>query len=466
LLAEVRIDQSTRALDGLSARISLWRAGWDRADALQQYRTQLRVLEATLTGALVRLRHDLEGAAATPVGRTFALCRAADRRVELVRRVFDYYRTKFDQRDDPELGPVLRAADEVVWSCWAPPFRTLEDEHAGVARPPSPLPYIEPEYSPRAIPRDDPPPDLSPEADSVLVAFLGKLPVPVISLPPLCVTDPWWLILVAHEVGHHLQFDLCGGWTLVGTFGDIVESASAAAGAPEPGSWRNWSQEIFADLCSVYAVGPAAIRGIVQLELDDEERMLRSTRAKYPPPLVRIALLALAADRAGVRGREALDPLRIDGHGMPGPWGDYLRLQLKVAAEVLASLASTAVPAIGSLDRLFEWSPAAHLPGGRVSALRDGLLGRAPLHVQRSAVSPRLTTAAAVAAWDHVAGIPQPKDREEERAKLAERVPAAIVAGREEGTRAAERTAPIAVDRLVEDLSSLLSESFPLHEES
>ena len=81
------------------------------------------------------------------------------------------------------------------------------------------LPYIEPEYSPMAIPRDDPPPDLAPEADSVLAAFLGKLPVPLISLPPLCVTDPWWLILVAHEVGHHLQFDLCGGWTLVGTFG-------------------------------------------------------------------------------------------------------------------------------------------------------------------------------------------------------------------------------------------------------
>src|SRR6185369_5272204 len=41
-------------------------------------------------------------------------------------------------------------------------------------------------------------------------AALEVLPVPLVSLPVVH-QHPWWLAALAHEVGHHIQRDLCGG---------------------------------------------------------------------------------------------------------------------------------------------------------------------------------------------------------------------------------------------------------------
>src|SRR4029077_9858861 len=77
-------------------------------------------------------------------GKVFAACRTSDTRGELVRRVFTYYQEKFDQRRDQTRGPMLRAADEVVWSCWAEPFRNAIYRDPAITMRPAPLPYIEP----------------------------------------------------------------------------------------------------------------------------------------------------------------------------------------------------------------------------------------------------------------------------------------------------------------------------------
>ena len=101
--------------------------------------------------------------AAEPRGSVYDRCRLNERRALFLRRYWQYFATKWDQRDDIQLGPALRAAEEIVWSCWA-----AELDAAGAAAPePAPLPYVEPWYTPRAIPRSTPPPDLQ-ETDPLL----------------------------------------------------------------------------------------------------------------------------------------------------------------------------------------------------------------------------------------------------------------------------------------------------------
>ena len=122
-------------------------------DVAGQYASQLDVLRTAVVGPLAELRTIItDGLSASgEYRRVYAACRTSDTRAELVRRVFTYYQGKLDQRHDKSVGPVLRAADEVVWSCWAEPFRNAIYRDPAVTMPPAPLPYIESRTTPRRL---------------------------------------------------------------------------------------------------------------------------------------------------------------------------------------------------------------------------------------------------------------------------------------------------------------------------
>jgi hypothetical protein len=453
LLRQVRIEQSCRRLDRLRAVADEWIQQRHDEDVTGQYATQLDVLRTAVVGPLAELRTIASGLSAVcDTGRVYAACRTSDMRAELVRRVFAYYQGKLDQRQDESLGPVLRAADEVVWSCWAEPFRNATYRDRAVVMRPVPLPYIESRYSPAAVPRDDPPADLTAERDdSLLLRYLERLPIPLIALPAVCADDPWWLVYVSHEVGHHLQHDLADDWAMVKAFGGLAEAAGRAAGEADAARWRTWSAEIFADICSVHAMGPAAVYGIVQLELDDPDKMLRG-KAKYPPPLVRLGIMAAVAGRLGLEVTAALEPTGLDAANPPH-------------ATVITGLTDAALadPLCdrGPFRSLLGWNPAAFAPGGTVASLRDGLRDRIPLLIKPGIRMARLLTSAAVAAWEEVAGIADPRQREDSRSELAGRFLPAVVRGREEGTRAAADQVLPGIATLPADLTRLLIESIP-----
>jgi hypothetical protein len=453
LIRQVRIEQSCRRLDQLRAAVDEYIGQRHQEDVTGQYATQLDVLRAAVVGPLAELRTIVGGLSAVPdTGRVYAACRSCDTRGELVRRVFSYYQGKLDQRHDKSLEPVLRAADEVVWSCWAEPFRNAIYRDPAVTMRPAPLPYIESQYAPTAVPRDDPPADLMAERDdSVLVRYLERLPIPLIALPAVCAEDPWWLVYVGHEVGHHLQHDLADDWALVRAFGSLTEAAGRAAGEADPARWRTWSTEIFADICSVHTMGRAAVYGIVQLELDDPDKMLRG-KAKYPPPLVRLGIMAAVASRLGLDVTAALEPTGLDRATPP-------------YAAVITALADAALAdplgGRGPFRSLLGWNPGAFAPGGTVWSLRDGLRNRIPLRVKPGIRTARLLTSAAVAAWEEVASIPDPAQREDSRGELASRFLPAVMDGREEGTRAAAGPAAADTAALSDDLTRLLIGSIP-----
>lgn len=398
-----------------------------------------------------------------------ARCKQLDRQAALARKLWAWFRDKFDQRDDASLRDLLLAADEVVWSCYREVFDSAELTGAPIAeRGPAPLPYVDPSGIVEAFVRDEPPGGLAAgEDEQALWPFFARLPVPVIAIPVAWLDAPWWLALVGHEVGHHVQYDLVPAAALVAEVGERV--AAAVLGDQEPrgdlaaaGRWRAWSREIFADACSVAAVGTGAITALLQVELDTEERMLDGGRGRYPAPAVRLALLAELAARLGLDGSAALagfGPHALatsrdrDGHADPltleraAASADLAQVG-KVAAAVLeAPLAGT-----GPLAELFRFKAGDHQPGGRVAAWADALLngGARP---DRTLRAPRDQVGGAVLAWRELAGIADDGQRAEALAGLARTLLPLVTASRTPGTRAGGR------ERAPQDLSAELTET-------
>lgn len=153
---------------------------------------------------------------ALPAGEAYDECRRQDHRLLHARRLWRWYADKLDQRagpDDDVQTRTLKAADEVVWSCWKTAFTVLGTGGSDAGQigtgeiPAAPIPYLAPQFSASATPRADPPDGLRPGQDDLLRAHVERLPVPVVGLPPLASRRPWWLILTAHETSHHVQFE-------------------------------------------------------------------------------------------------------------------------------------------------------------------------------------------------------------------------------------------------------------------
>jgi hypothetical protein len=101
--------------------------------------------------------------------------------------------------------------------------------------------------------------------------------------------NPWTLGAVPHEVAHNIQADL-GLW-------DAAPAAIGArlreAGIDEPAAatWARWHKEVFADLCGVLLIGPAAVTSLTSVVSKSPARTLAyDARAVHPPPYLRVLI--------------------------------------------------------------------------------------------------------------------------------------------------------------------------------
>jgi hypothetical protein len=175
-------------------------------------------------------------------------------------------------------------------------------------------------------------------------------------------------------------------------------------------------------------------------------------KAKYPPPLVRLGLMAAVAGQLGLDVTGALEPAGLDTTGLP---------QAAVVTAVAAAARDDPLAGRGPFTSLLGWDGNAFAAGGTIDVLRKGLRDQHQLRVRPDIKTARQLTSAAVSAWEEVAGIADAHEREEQRAKLADRYLSAVAEGREEGTRAAGQQAPPGTATLPDDLTRLLVESIP-----
>jgi hypothetical protein len=470
--AEVRIERTLTKLDRLQREIATWLTARRRADKLDKHVTQLRALEGALIGPLAGLRQlTCSLPPATPLLDVYAACRAHDSCTTIVRRIWLFFKAKFDQRDDPTLSPLLAAADEVVWSCYSLPFASAQDSGIPTrGRGAAPLPYIEALDAPEAVLRDEPPSSLrGGRAHQVLSEYLGALPISLIGLPDGCVDEPWWLVYLGHEVGHHVQYDLApgSGWGAVSSFRELLRQAVARANhddllEEDADRWQAWSREIFADVCSVFSMGEAAIWAIRELELAGEATMLNRSRGRYPSPVVRLALLAKLAESMGLEGPSTMEGIDL-GTLVEGdhPLQARARRDLDMVRAVVAAVLRHGTNGYGSFQQLYAWTKDDFRPGGDAYGWTAVLAEAVPLIPDQRLAAARMTISGAVLAWNRVAAIPDPVERQDARDHLAEVLPLIVAQNREEGVRAAEPTAEPDLDGLGQKLTHLLLAAVP-----
>ena len=300
-----RVGTTLRSVRQLRTEIGSWLRDRRADSRFARFAGHFTALEQVTGRMLDAIEHDITAVRSDqPSGVVYERCRAADSRLGTVRRLHGWYADKYDQRLDAVSGVVLRGADEVVRSCWSEAFAAV-DRNA----PTGPLVYLDPRFDAVATPRVSVPTDLRTAADAVVGEFIRELPIPIVALPALCRTEPWWIVLAAHETGHHVQHDVAPG--LVAT---TQEALAKAVGSDGADCWAAWAQEVFADAFAVLTVGPAATWAVEELQHGEPARLVSmpSPGHRYPPPVIRTALLgelarAAECDRPGPGAAEWRD---------------------------------------------------------------------------------------------------------------------------------------------------------------
>lgn len=451
-----RVADTRREITRLRTELRGWLEIRRGRDTLQQFATQLNVLEAVLLRGLDGIEAELPAGGATETAQDFESCRRIDRATVWMRRVWTFFRSRFDQRDDARFKPLLAAADEVVWSCYAGPFRATNQ-----AVPSAPLAYVEDRFSPFAIPRVNRPPDLRLDIDAAFLAdFLAALPIPVLGLPPATVEQPWELVFVGHEAGHHVQFDLMAGAGLDTAFAaQLAARVEQAHGAAAAKRWAPWHREIFADAWSMVTMGPAAILAFIELEEGVDSRLLQR-HPDYPPPVVRIALMHALSGRLGVGADAALDtfspnafaagtPIVADGIDLRAE----LAADLKVVPTVAAMLADDAIALGATLSTLAGWplDPSLRTVD---DWRRDFGAANPPAPVEQLEAA-RVATSGAVWAWSDLQAL-QLATREDARQDLRDRTTSCVAACREQSVRAGTKPPAFAAGDSADLLRSLV----------
>jgi hypothetical protein len=429
----VRRERTVRLLARAQEAITRWlklREARD-VDANSQYVGRHESQRDALQRLLLMTAEDLlekakNLSANAPPGDHFDECRLLDEAAIWLQRVWEFYSLKFDQRDDPVMGAVVRGADEVVWSCY---HGVMMRARRNKKHRPQPLPFLASEYSPAALESDKPvPPSLRmpfdrPSWTAGLHDATGSLPITLLRLPPWCIEDPWWLVFVAHEVGHHVQADL----GLVEMFSSAVVQATTHAGVV-PGAaekWGQWGREIFADVFSIMMIGSGAVRAIAEVERSTDTKMGRSTKA-YPPPLVRLYLMKRVASLLGIAVTEIPD---VVDRATLGADAD--------AADAVVGVALGPLPGTDStLRELCDFDAAQFGPAGPVASWADKLLTGEEYSGVPSHDTARLVVAGSLTAWWDVATIAKKEEREAARRALSRMTLTTLARSAPPGTRA------------------------------
>ncbi len=451
--ARQRVKESERELERLEDDLRIWLAHRRKDDQKKQYKTQLDMIEARICGAIAIVKEDLTSVKSDrKVAEVYEECRLHDRRIFWIRWVWHFFQERFDQRDDRVLSLILKAADEVVWSCYHMVMDGPVKDFIPGLKEVAPLPFIESRYSPAAFPIGTLPSNLAGLKGEIDADFqrasLNTIPIPLLSLPPSCVGSPWWLVYIGHEIGHHIQSDL----QLVETFSDMVVAAvKAKTDDPDShGRWRTWSGEIFADFISVLTMGQFAVGAMAELELTQDEKMY-IPKGRYPAPLVRLNLLAKAAKELT---QTSVDPLLPD---LPEPPNDDSEAtkRLKADMELIDSVvdyflgenAKSLTVGSGSITfkDLCGFRAEEFTPNGAVQTIVDLLQEESPPTIDdpdeppggKSLRKPRLTATATRSAWTLVlGGTRDAVAQDNKRRKLAAYATQLISVSGEETTRA------------------------------
>jgi hypothetical protein len=364
----------------------------DDSDYRGQHNSQIKAITEELNGAAKIIETEIGklDLKSLSLGEVYAKCTQTERRSVWLWRVFEFFRSKFDQRYDDELKPVLQAADEVVWSCYKPFF-----QNSRIKIEPAPLPFIGEDYSPSALRKDRMPGSLYKNGKDFapLKEYLDQLPVPILQLPPNIVTSHWALVLIGHEVGHFIQPLISEDYE--DTFREVLAKAVKEAGGDEvmQQRWREWSPEVFADWYSVLTMGQWALWTMAQFEFQAQAEMLERRR-NYPSALARLYLLAQLVD-AYVPNEGTLI---LQQHGILLDEKDITD-ELKIIPAIAMAVCQSFPRELGEPQKILDFRTNEYEAEGKVEKYADKLLANKRPETDKRLNTARYIASGAAQAW-------------------------------------------------------------------
>lgn len=279
-----------------------WKTQTVTSPALRRHHSQIRLLDATLTGVLDAIAADMDVVAktlATPAAAQTILEQAIrwENHILAAHSIWEFFRSKYVLRQNELFRDYLAACDDLAWACYEPALRAFTP---GTPKEP-PLVFLSATWSPFAQARDS---NFQNEvrvsggsrealADEPFQQILRQLPVPLLSLPWYETFHLPAAVLLAHEVGHlvELEFNLS----------DDLANTLQRANLQAPEVWRGWRAEVFADVYGCLAMGPAFVGALMDLLTIAPATLAKEHRraGTHPTRAVRVQLLLTVLSRMG-----------------------------------------------------------------------------------------------------------------------------------------------------------------------
>jgi hypothetical protein len=297
---------------------------------LGRHRSQVRALVHTLGGLLEHVKAAVDGAPAD--ASLFDQVVAWEKDILAAHSIWEVFRSKLVLRQSEHFRASLAACDDLAWACYGPALTRFSP----AANKAPPLVFLSSTWSPFAQSRDsnfqneirapDPQGTLRGE---VFRQVLRRLPVPLVGLPWYQVVHVPGAILIAHEVGHLVEWDFA--------LTDRIVAALEGSGAEYTDYWVQWASEVFADLYGCLAMGPAYVGALMDLLTTRVSAIqnARSQSGRYPTRGMRVELMLTALSRNGfVEDSNRLRATWEAAYGKPAD-GDKVKEDVPLVVEAI-----------------------------------------------------------------------------------------------------------------------------------
>jgi hypothetical protein len=277
----------------LYSELERWRIDSERGAPLEKHNSQIRRVAARLRGLLGNIDVELNAESLDILSQG----RAIEEKLLTAHVIWEFFRSKFVQRLDGNLREYLRVCDELAWACYEPVRQQFlaqpANAQSATAVKEPPLVFLNGGWSPFALGRDS-----AFQVERVAGGWLAQqdfrrivesLPVPLIGVPWYQVAHLPDAVVIAHEVGHIVEWDFH-------LTPDLTAALDTAQIAGSPEAWRAWRPEVFADLFGCLALGPAFAATLMDFLAQDKARLDADKRnvdawGAYPPAWLRAKLM-------------------------------------------------------------------------------------------------------------------------------------------------------------------------------
>lgn len=287
-------------LSGLADEFTDWKKLTAAGSALEKHNSQV----ARLTGQLGRAREKLAAQVSAVDFDVLDDARTTESDVLAVHRIWDFFRSKLAQRDSGSLRKFLIAADDLAWACYAPmcDARSAASPEWRQRVKEPPLSFLNGGTSPFAQVRN-----VAFQIEDTLEDGLDqtkfgelvqKLPIPVIGIPWHELSHLPEILVVGHEIGHAVEYDL----DLTGELRQaLVDAGLAAKRLP---AWQSWRSEVFADVFGAVACGPAFVGTLLDFLAESKSAVVDESRevgewGDYPTVALRVQIVLSAIRLTG-----------------------------------------------------------------------------------------------------------------------------------------------------------------------